>query len=138
MRIRITPLLLALLPLAGFGCGGPRYVEVTGRVTHNGKPVPSTQVKFVPDNGERPSVGLTDDDGNFRLRYSRTQSGLPPGGYGVFLAYVPSNEEENHQAPPKADKALKAVIARYGDVKTSGLHYEVGTKDGQHIEIELP
>jgi hypothetical protein len=132
-----TILCLALLaaPLAA-GCGGPKFLKVTGRVTHKGQPVPSTQLRFMPDNGERPSNGQTDDDGNFTLRYSRTQEGAPPGGYAVFLTYVPSNEEENHQIPPKASKELRAVIAKYGDPKTSGLHYEVN-KNGQHIEIEL-
>jgi hypothetical protein len=118
------------------GCDGPRYVSVTGKVMHKGQPVPNTQVRFVPDNGERPSTGLTDDDGAFTLRSSRTQMGAPLGSYAVFLTYVPSNEEENHQIPPKASKELKAVIAKYGDPKTSGLRYEI-TKSGQVIEINL-
>jgi hypothetical protein len=135
MRTRALLVLAAALPLSA-GCGAPRFVEVTGRVTHKGRPVPNTLVKFVPDNGERPCGGVTDDAGTFHLRYSRTQSGAPPGPYTVFLTYVPSNEEENHQAPPKANKELKEVIARYGDVRTSGLHFEV-TKDGQPVAIEL-
>ena len=125
-----------LAALLAAGCGGPKFCKVTGRITHKGQPVPSTQVRFMPDNGERPSNGLTDDDGNFILKYSRTQEGAPPGPYTVFLTYVPSNEEENKQIPPKASKELRAVIAKYGDPKTSGLHYEI-TKSGQHIEIEL-
>ncbi len=124
------------LPLAAGGCGGPRFLHVTGRVTHKGQPVPSTQVFFLPDNGERRSIGLTDDDGNFTLRYSRSQGGAPPGKYTVYLAYVPSNEEENHTAPPKASKELRAVIARYGEPEKSGLHYEL-KEDGQFVEIDL-
>jgi hypothetical protein len=122
--------------LVASGCGGPDFVKVTGRVTHKGQPVPSTQLRFMPDNGERPSTGLTDDDGNFTVRYSHRQAGAPPGSYTVFLTYVPSNEEENHTAPPKASKELKAVIAKYGDPKTSPLHYEI-TKNGQVLEITL-
>jgi len=135
MNSRIILCLVIVAPLAA-GCGGPKFVKVTGRVTHKGQPVPSTQLRFMPDNGERPSNGLTDDDGNFHLRYSRTQEGAPPGGYTVFLTYVPSNEEENKQIPPKASKELRAVIAKYGDPKTSGLHYEI-KKNGQYVEIEL-
>jgi hypothetical protein len=125
-----------LAALAASGCGEPKFVKVTGRVTYKGQPVPSTQLRFLPDNGERPSTGLTGDDGNFSLKYSRHQTGAPPGGYTVFLTYIPSNEEENHTAPPKASAELKAVIAKYGDAKTSPLHYEI-TKDGQVIEINL-
>jgi hypothetical protein len=122
--------------LVAGGCGSPDFVKVTGRVTYKGQPVPSTQLRFVPDNGERPSTGLTDDDGHFTVRYSKRQAGTPPGSYTVFLTYIPSNEEENHTAPPKASKELKAVIAKYGDPKTSSLHYEL-TKDGQVLEINL-
>jgi len=134
-RFAAAVLALVVALVAG-GCGGPRFVNVTGRVTYKGQPVPSTQVRFMPDNGERPSNGLTGDDGNFTLRYSRTQAGAPTGTYTVFLTYVPSNEEETHQIQPKASKELKAVIAKYGDPKTSGLHYEI-SKDGQVIEINL-
>ena len=54
----------------------------------------------------------------------------------MFLTYVPSNEEENKQIPPKASKELKAVIARYEDPKKSPLHYEIA-KSGQFLEIDL-
>jgi hypothetical protein len=118
------------------GCGGPKFLKVTGRVTYKGQPVPNTQLRFMPDNNERPSTGLTGDDGSFTLRYSRNQGGAPPGNYTVFLTYVPSNEEENHTAPPKATKELKAVIAKYSDPKTTPLHYELH-EDGQFIEISL-
>jgi hypothetical protein len=130
----ITCLFACVVVLSG--CGGPSYVKVTGRITHKGQPVPSTQVRFVPDTGERPSTGLTDDDGAFTLRSSRTQMGALRGSYVVFLTYVTSNEEENHQIQPKASKELKSVIAKYGDPKTSGLHYDIGA-DGQFFEINL-
>ena len=34
------------------------------------------------------------------------------------------------------DQFDPAIIAKYGDPKTSGLHYEI-TQDGQYVEIEL-
>jgi hypothetical protein len=61
---------------------------------------------------------------------------LTRGPPTVFLNYVPSNEEESGTIPPKASKELKAVIKKYGDPKTSTLHYEI-TKSGQFIEIKL-
>jgi hypothetical protein len=137
MTLRLVWCLAALtLPLAAGGCGGQRLVSVSGRVTYQGRPVPSTLVTFQPADGSRPSKGVTADDGRFTLRYSRTEAGASRGPCAVFLTYVVSNEEELHQIPPKASKELKAVIARYGDPEKSDLHYEI-TRDGQVVEITL-
>jgi hypothetical protein len=127
---------LVLVVVAG-GCNRTGRFEVAGRLTCKGKPVPSTYVIFQPDEeGLRASRGLTDDDGHFKLTYSRTETGVVPGRHTVFLKYYVSNDEELHQIPPKASKELKAVIAKYGDPKTSPLHYEI-PKDGPFIEIPL-
>ena len=126
---------LALL-LAACGCGGSGLVEATGTLTYQGKPVPSTLVTFMPDDGSRRSTGVTDDEGKFTLRFSRTLSGVKPGSHKVFLRYDLSVDEELGRIKPKASPELKAVIARYGDVNTSPLHYEI-TQNGQHIDIHL-
>jgi hypothetical protein len=127
----------AAAALALAGCGNQGLVNASGRLTHQGKPVPSTLVTFWPqEEGKRASTGVTDDDGNFTLSYSRQEPGVLIGKHTVFLKYDVSMEEELHQIPPKASKELKAVIAKYGDVKTSPLRYEI-TKNGQFIEINL-
>ena len=119
------------------GCGNQGLVNASGRLTYQGKPVPSTLVTFWPEEeGKRASTGVTDDDGNFTLSYSRQEPGVLVGRHTVFLAYHVSMEEELGKVPPKASKELKAVIAKYGDVKTSPLRYEI-TKNGQFIEINL-
>jgi hypothetical protein len=130
-------LLLYVLFITVGGCGdGPRLVKVTGKLTYKGQPVPSTDVYFVPDDGERRSHGVTDDDGKFTLKYSKREVGVSRGKHTVYLKYDVSNDEYNGVIKPKASKELKALIEKYGDVKTSGLHFEV-TKDGQSIDIEL-
>jgi hypothetical protein len=126
---------LALLLAAG-GCGGPRLVKVTGKLTYKGEPVPSTLVTFQPDGGSRASKGVTDDDGHFTLRYSRQEAGATRGPCTVFLAYVVSNEEIAGAKKPKTSREMKAAIARYGDPKTSALRYEI-TTNGQFIPINL-
>src|SRR5713101_6604763 len=125
---------LALIVTAS-GCSGG-LAKVTGRITYKGKPVPSTQVTFQPADGSRPSKGLTDDNGNFTLKYSRTEPGATRGPHKVFLSYVVSNEEELRHIEPKASDDLKAVIASYSDPEKSTLKYEI-TKNGQYIEINL-
>jgi hypothetical protein len=126
---------LALLLAAG-GCGGRGLVKVTGTLTYKGEPVPSTLVTFQPDDRSRASKGVTDDGGHFTLHYSRQEAGATRRPCTVFLTYVVSNEEIAGTKKPKISKEMKAAIARYGDPKTSTLHYEI-TTNGQFIPIQL-
>jgi hypothetical protein len=127
---------LALL-LAVSGCSGSGLVNASGKLTYKGQPVPSTYVTFWPqEEGKRASTGLTDDNGNFTLSYSRTEPGVLRGQHTVFLTYYVGVDEELHKIPPKASKELRAVIAKYCDLKKSSLRYEI-TKNGQFIEINL-
>jgi hypothetical protein len=128
-------LALALLLAAG-GCGGSRLVKATGKVTYQGRPVPSTLVTFQPADGGRPSKGVTDDQGNFTLAYSRDEPGVGRGPHAVFLTYYVGPEEEMGTIKPKASKELKGVIAKYSDPKACLLHFDV-TKSGQFFEIPL-
>jgi hypothetical protein len=138
MNTRIRWRLPALaLALAVCGCRGSGLVKVTGKLTYKGQPVPSTYVTFQPEEeGKRASHGLTDDEGKFFLTYSRSEVGALPGRHTVFLRYRVSAEEEMNQAPPKASPALKAVIFKYRDPRSSPLHYDV-TRNGQFIAINL-
>ena len=130
------PLVAGLL-LTLSGCGGSGLVDVNGRLTYKGQPVPSTIVIFAPEgDGQRPSRGLTDDDGNFKLSYSKGQSGAQRGKHTVVLKYFVSGPEELHEIPPKASAQLRKVIAQFGDQTSSPLHYDV-SKNGQFVEIEL-
>jgi hypothetical protein len=126
----------AALLCAVCGCNQSPLVSATGRVTYKGDAVPSTRVTFYPDDGNRRSTAITDDDGKFTLKFSRTQDGVYRGRHTVGLRYEPSAEEELHKIQPKASRQLQEVIARYSDPKKSGLQYEV-TENGQHFEIEL-
>jgi hypothetical protein len=132
--LRYLPALALLLAVCG--CGGKRLVTAKGQLTYKGKPVPSTRVTFLPDDGGRPSHGTTDDDGHFTLKFSRTAVGVTPGKHTVFLRYDISADEEMGKIKPKASRQLKEVIASYGDPKNSPLHYEV-TKDGDFFDIQL-
>jgi hypothetical protein len=119
------------------GCGGSGLVKVTGQLTYKGQPVPSTWVIFHPDGeGKRSSRGLTDDAGNFKLSNSQSEMGAGLGHYTVTLKYHVSAAEETKGTSPKANKDLREVIAKYGNIETSKLKYEI-THGGQNIEIKL-
>jgi hypothetical protein len=136
-RKRWPLLLVALSLLAGAGCNRSGLLQVKGRLTYKGKGVPSTLVTFQPDDDSRPSKCVTDDDGNFTLRYSRTEAGVTPGRHTVYLSYVVSADEElKKTSGPRVPREVQAVIARYKDPKTSTLHYEV-KENGQFIEVDI-
>ncbi len=136
MKKRICWHLAALaLLMAASGCAG-RLVKVKGKLTWKGQPVPNTQVKFLPDDGTRPGVGHTNDSGEFTLKYSRDEVGATRGRCTVILEYVPSNEEELGQIPPKASPELKAALRGYRDPKSSPLHCEI-THNGQFFDLKV-
>ncbi len=130
------PVLVLSLLLAVSGCSGSGLVKVTGKLTCNGQPVPSTIVKFFPTDGGRPSSGLTDDNGKFTLQFSRQQPGCTLGSHTVILRYNVSSDELTHKVPPRASSELKEVIARYADLDSSPLKYEV-KRSGDFFDIKI-
>src|SRR5262245_35758491 len=79
------PWAAALLAVALSGCGGgPPLVEVSGTLTHKGKPVANAVVHFMPENGGgRPSSGLTNEEGHFTLQYDAGHDGTLVGKHSV-------------------------------------------------------
>jgi hypothetical protein len=127
--------LIPALLVAASGCGsGSNLFKVSGRLTYHGQPVSSTQVTFVPEDGSRASSAVTDGDGKFTLKASRTETGVIPGPHTVYLRYKPSPQEELGEVSPKASPELRNVLAKFKDQST--LHFQVN-KDGQFIEIPL-
>jgi hypothetical protein len=82
----------------------PKGVEVSGRVTLDGKPLPAGVLTFTSKDGKT-TVATKIVDGKYETR-------LPEGEYGVGIA------------PPK-DKKGPVIPAKYGDPKTSGIIYTV-------------
>jgi hypothetical protein len=124
------------LVLGVSGCRS-ELVDASGKLTYKGKPVPSVLVMFQPEDGSRRSTGVTDDDGRFSLRFSRTQTGVKRGRHTIVLKYEVSAEEELGKKKSPLSKELKAIIpSKYGDPKKSPLHREV-TENGQFFDIDL-
>jgi hypothetical protein len=80
------------------GCGpsGPPLASVEGRITVDGKPVPSAVLTFAPEGGS-PSYGYTDKDGKYVLRYTDEKVGAMLGNHRVEIrvsSYSKSEREE--------------------------------------------
>ena len=74
----------ALLIAIGCSRSSVELAEVTGRVTMGGKPLPNASVTFTPSNG-RPSMGGTDENGHYSLRYTPTLTGARVGSVNVEI-----------------------------------------------------
>src|SRR3954449_7061864 len=82
--------LAGCLAVAGCKKSPPPVVEVTGRVTLNGKPLPHAELQFVPElkdfGAEVNSSGVTDEKGEFTLTCAlNSQPGAVVGTHRVLL-----------------------------------------------------
>lgn len=109
---------LVLLSLSGCGSG---LVDVKGRVTLDGEPLPDATVVFTAV--DRPlAVGQTDAGGSFRLRTGQ-QLGVAPGTYRVTVTAY-----RTLPAADGGDEPIPEFLTppRYNNATTSGLTAEVG------------
>lgn len=122
--------------MTGCSSSGPDIVEVAGRLTRGGKPVPNLTVTFHPDNG-RPSWGKADADGNFSLSYDPERDGARVGMHTVFVTYKPgSMAEEIGQVKVTHHADETAILEKYGDMTKSPLRIEI-TEEVDDLEIKL-
>ena len=80
-------MLLVALICAIVGCDKgdlPDLAPVQGIVTLDGKPLANKQVIFAPEKG-RPSLGLTDENGAYELKYTMEVMGAIIGHHAVTI-----------------------------------------------------
>jgi hypothetical protein len=113
-----------LLALCAIGCdnSGPKMVQVEGKVTYKGKPVPRGSVSFFaePKKGnlskEMPLGAI--EDGYYRA-FTRTKEGMTPGWYHVTVNAAKQVDMKN----PYFTEWL--VPEKYSNPKTSKLEKEI-------------
>lgn len=131
--------LIALGILLIVGCSsGPNVVDVSGRVTRNGKPVPNLLLNFLPEKG-RPSWALTDSDGRFTLNYSRDYSGGLVGKHQVWVvlqATDPGQEQQAVLGRATYAEDLAQLVAEYGDPDNPQIEVEI-VSAGQELNLAL-
>lgn len=118
-------------------CAGPRYeiAEVDGVVKYRGQPMKRLVVQFLPERGPS-SIGETDDNGRFRLRYqepnsSQLRDGAVVGKHRVVVADIDRPVAGQGEEPRPG-----RIPDRYGDLTQSPLSQEVRSGK-QTIEIRL-
>ena len=93
---------LTVVGMMVVGCGNQEDLpRVYGVVTLDGVPVPNANVSFYPAQG-RASLGVTNDDGYYEIKYSSETRGAEKGNYRVTISTA---------APSKPTKGIDAVSA---------------------------
>jgi len=111
-----------LLLASGFGAADdkkpdpPKGEEVSGKVTLDGMPLTGATITFLSKDGKT-KVDAEIKDGDYKAT-------VPVGEYGVGIASVPP-PKKNPKDPPKEEKILPVVPAKYNDPKTSGITAKV-------------
>ncbi len=114
-----SKLYLVLLPLVFcLGCASGDVGLVSGTVTADGEPVPNAMVTFYPRPDGRASMGLTDEQGNYELTYTRGQMGAKVGEHKVHITtavaggdYGTVVSKETLPAKYNVNSELKADVA---------------------------
>ena len=128
----------ALLCLGGCKGDGPEIVEVEGTATHKGKPLPNLRVYFAPSEG-RPSWGITDQQGKFRLDYDLDHDGAKVGKHTVYVLEDPTLSDPtamDGKPRPKKSPELQEVLTKYGKLETSPLKIEIKKRE-TNLELKL-
>jgi hypothetical protein len=121
VRRALLPLCLAAA-LALTGCMGGKG-NVTGEVKYNGTPLPSGQITFIGQSGEKVVVPGEIKDGKYSL------ANVPAGPVAITVHTVPPTRpgrRPDGTTPPAAPAgAFVKIPSKYAKPSTSGLTFEV-------------
>ncbi len=91
------------------GCGGPDNVgRVSGKVTLNGQPLPGAVVRFEPVAGNAPSAGITNESGEYTLKYTREFAGAEIGKHTVRVSTFSGGDADADPPKPSSPEKLPA------------------------------
>ena len=97
--------------------------RVSGRVTLDGEPLPGAAVEFSPLGPGSTSYGMTDDDGNYSMMFSREVAGASLGESVVRITTRDVYVEDGHEkwkpekVPPRynSKSELKVTVEPGGN-----------------------
>jgi hypothetical protein len=145
-RVFATAALISTGLVSGCAKTPPPVIEVEGRVTVNGQPLPKAEVRFFPmiDFGaEFIAVGETDDDGRYKLS-CRGQPGACAGENRVTITEAPlpaelrgySAEAQTRQAKYRGGMKNRPIPPQYANLAQSPLKIAV-TADRKTYDLDL-
>lgn len=119
-----------------------KVAPVSGTLTFNGQPLESYQVTFLPTDGRRPAVGLTDVAGRFKLGTNDVDDGAPLGTNKISVVFAARSSDDSASASPIDDPALLpkpkiSIPAKYSNPETSELIQEVPADGISDLKLDL-
>ncbi|MFN3150623.1 hypothetical protein [Bremerella sp.] len=144
--------LLASVFLVGCSDSGPALEGVTGTITKGGAPFVGAQLEFYPEGDGAASYGKSDEQGNFKLRYSTGKPGAVIGNHKVTVIGGSTNgaevvEEVIEEEPIEGETKLAPVANPEaagrrgrnsgGPKSIEGIPAVVKEGEENHVVIEL-
>ncbi len=128
------------------GCSDSGLTPVRGKVTFDGKPLPTGSIRFFPAEGGRPAVGQIATDGTYELSTTEPGDGAKPGQYKVAVESIESTQ--TGPAPTSLEQEMELggtgrtsvtylLPPEYSSHKSSGLTATVDAGDNT-INFDLP
>jgi len=152
LRTLVSLGLMTTILLAGCSDSGPALEGVTGTITKNGVPFVGAQLEFYPEGPGAASYGKSDEQGNFKLRYSTGKPGAVIGNHKVTVIGGSTNGADLPEEPivedPVEGETVLAPVANpeaagrrsrnSGGPKTiDGIPAVVKAGEENHVIIEL-
>ena len=147
MRISfVKPLASAAVGMVLAGCGGGQptaeiipTVPAEGVLSYQGNPLEFHEIVVIPE-GERPAIGVSDEQGRFALGTNDVGDGAVVGTHPVAVRYVgpPSTDPEEGVmkfTPPPPPKVK--IDRKYHDPTTSGITVAIPEKGDTDLKIDL-
>jgi hypothetical protein len=134
--------LIGLVTLANLiGCrgeSGPEMVNVSGRVSYQGKPLSRGTITFLPEGDGQPASGTIGSDGSYRLQTIEPGDGARTGRYKVIVSTSDLNVEtlDTAMLPSEMPKGKTLTPAKFEKPETSGLTAEIKS-GGSTLDFNL-
>src|SRR5262245_34690500 len=125
--LRFRMLGVASIALLLVGCGGEAQTDVSGKITHGGKPVSSGLINFQLGGG-RVFGGPINTDGTYE--YS-----MPPGEYQVRID-APGVMPQYIEGQPEPKPVPREAPVKYASYDSSGLTITVSGDSSQQQDFD--
>jgi hypothetical protein len=123
MLHRLLAFLVVAVPLAAVGCGGPKPVAVSGKVTYKQKLLAQGSITFTPEKG-RMATGKIRDGMIVEVTTHNLNDGALEGHNKVAIRSV-SNPDDMYA------EHVSLIPDKYGDPEKSGLTADL--KPGENV-----